>query len=113
MPRAGKGTFIRKATLDLYASEIEVLYGTSGANTTSGSGAGQYLDAKDAAKSIISRTTSIDLAGVPADANLFELGLDSLQVTAPGHSDRQGNQQVSGGVRKALCYASLSTVLPP
>lgn len=82
MPRAGKGTVIRKATLDLYASEIEALYGASGANTTSGASAGQHSDAKDAARSIISRTTSIDLAEVPADANLFEMGLDSLQVTA-------------------------------
>lgn len=82
MPRAGKGTVIRKATLDLYASEIEALYGASGANITSGAGAGQYSNAKDAARSIISRTTGIDLAEVPADANLFELGLDSLQVTA-------------------------------
>lgn len=83
MPRAGKGTVIRQATLDCYASEIEALYGTRGANTTiSGRGGGQYADAQDAARSIIGKTTSIDLAEVPADANLFELGLDSLQVTA-------------------------------
>jgi thioester reductase-like protein len=82
MPRAGKGTVIRQATLDLYATEIEVLYRTSGANTTSGCGSGQYSSVKDAARSIVSRTASIDLAEVPADANLFELGLDSLQVTA-------------------------------
>ncbi|KAG8165060.1 hypothetical protein KVR01_005335 [Diaporthe batatas] len=104
LPRAGKGTVIRQAALDLYVTELEALYGASGATTTAGLGVGQYSDAKEAARSIITRTTDIDSACVPADANLFDLGLDSLQVTA---IVKETNKYLVGLGKPAAMQASL------
>lgn len=78
MPRAGKGTVQRQATVDLYKADLDNLYASSktelpaeGTNT---------LDPSDAVKAIISNDTDINLGEVAQDANLFDFGLDSLQV---------------------------------
>lgn len=104
LPRAGKGTVIRQAALDLYITELEALYGASGTSITSVTGTEQFSDAKEAARSIIHRSTGIDITGVAADANLFDLGLDSLQVTA---IVKEANKYLRGLGKPPAMQASL------
>lgn len=88
MLRAGKGTVQRQATLDLYAAELDALYKAvealagDPANRAPGGGITDGHDGVEhAVKNIIATSTDIDIKALPTDANLFELGLDSLQVT--------------------------------
>ncbi|KAJ2994174.1 hypothetical protein NUW58_g1629 [Xylaria curta] len=84
MPRAGKGTIQRRAALDLYASELDSLYKAVNAladQPTTGS-YGNYGTVEDAIKTIITSSTDIDVNSLFGASDLFELGLDSLQVTA-------------------------------
>jgi thioester reductase-like protein len=83
MPRAGKGTVQRKSTVDLYSSEIDALY-----NETSDSSQGQTSnhtnfqgDSREVVKKIIADCTEINVNELGSSADLFELGLDSLQVS--------------------------------
>lgn len=85
LPRAGKGTVQRQAAVYLYRADLDNLYASSktelpseGGNKTIGEG---VLGASDAVKTIISNATDINLDEVAPDANLFDFGLDSLQVT--------------------------------
>ncbi|KAI0478019.1 hypothetical protein F4859DRAFT_520911 [Xylaria cf. heliscus] len=86
MLRAGKGTVQRRLTLDLYAPELDALYEAATVsvqqpNTGVGGGYGGYGDVEAAIKAIITSSTDIDAQNIPSDGDLFELGLDSLQVT--------------------------------
>ncbi|KAK7745196.1 putative NRPS-like protein biosynthetic cluster [Diatrype stigma] len=88
MLRAGKGTVQRRATLDLYAAELDALYkaaeelaGGPADRAADGGVTNSHDGVEDAVKSIISTSTDIDIQALPTDANLFELGMDSLQVT--------------------------------
>ncbi|KAI1396390.1 hypothetical protein F4819DRAFT_475493 [Hypoxylon fuscum] len=83
MLRAGKGTVQRKMTLDLYTSELDALYQDSETpvdgvlpNTPAAQDSVQ-----DAVKNILVTSTDIDVSTISDDVNLFEMGLDSLQVT--------------------------------
>ena len=91
MLRAGKGTVQRQLTVDLYAPELDALYEASNdlagnlnggsshvVNGAPASGSGNILDA---VRNIIATSTDIDVNRLSHDADLFELGLDSLQVT--------------------------------
>ncbi|KAI1142682.1 hypothetical protein F5Y05DRAFT_126811 [Hypoxylon sp. FL0543] len=84
MLRAGKGTVQRKMTVDLYAPEFDALYqaGEQPINGTAGVPMNGQESAQDLVKSIIAASTEIDVNSVSPYADLFELGLDSLQVTA-------------------------------
>ncbi|KAI0973640.1 hypothetical protein F4678DRAFT_486821 [Xylaria arbuscula] len=84
MLRAGKGTVQRRLTLDLYASELNALYEAVSAPVQQpiavhGEDNGSV---EDAVKVIIISSTDIDAQNISPDSDLFELGLDSLQVTA-------------------------------
>jgi thioester reductase-like protein/acyl carrier protein len=83
MLRAGKGSVQRKMTLDAYASEIDSLYKAGEASARQSiKRSGEHLDdIGTAIKNIISTGTNINAHAIPTDADLFELGLDSLQVT--------------------------------
>lgn len=83
MLRAGKGTVQRKMTLDLYASELDALYKTSEAPTddTAITATNGDFNVLDTVRGIISSSTEIDIATISPNTDLFELGLDSLQVT--------------------------------
>ncbi|KAI3317894.1 male sterility protein-domain-containing protein [Xylariaceae sp. AK1471] len=83
MLRAGKGSVQRKVTLDAYASEIDSLYKAGEASARQSiKRSGERLDnIGTAIKNIISTNTNINIHAIPADTDLFELGLDSLQVT--------------------------------
>ncbi|KAI1293197.1 hypothetical protein F5Y03DRAFT_374470 [Xylaria venustula] len=84
MLRAGKGTVQRRLTFDLYASELDALYEAVSApvqqpDAVRGEG---YGSVEDAVKAIILSSTDIDTQNISPDSDLFELGLDSLQVIA-------------------------------
>ncbi|KAI1213865.1 uncharacterized protein F4807DRAFT_203056 [Annulohypoxylon truncatum] len=83
MLRAGKGTVQRRLTVDMYASELDALYK---ANELSGNGptrndTNNNDSVEDTVKSIIAASTDIDVNSLSLNADLFELGLDSLQMT--------------------------------
>ncbi|KAH9983958.1 hypothetical protein F4779DRAFT_612381, partial [Xylariaceae sp. FL0662B] len=86
MLRAGKGTVQRKATVDLYATELEDVYQANEtlvdgpANSVRDDTCG-HQSVQDTTKRIIATCTDINVDGLLLDANLFELGLDSLQVS--------------------------------
>ncbi|KAF7556428.1 hypothetical protein G7Z17_g1408 [Cylindrodendrum hubeiense] len=82
MLRAGKGTVQRKMTVDMYAEELDALYDANTrlvhdpANTSN-----THRSVLDTIKHIVSTATNIDIEGLSPEADLFELGIDSLQVT--------------------------------
>lgn len=82
MPRAGKGTVQRKLTIELYASELDTLYNASKrpVHSSANDYDGGYLSIEDLVKDVLARFTDIHVQGLPPDADLFERGLDSLQV---------------------------------
>lgn len=79
MPRAGKGTVQRQATVDLYKADLENLYASS-KTELSAEGTHTVQDPSDAVRAIISKATDIKLGEIAQDTNLFDFGLDSLQV---------------------------------
>lgn len=84
MPRAGKGTVQRQATVHLYKADLDNLYASSETELPAEGGIptmGETVGASDTVKTIISNATDINLDEVAPDANLFDFGLDSLQVT--------------------------------
>ncbi|CAJ2509529.1 Uu.00g145550.m01.CDS01 [Anthostomella pinea] len=106
MLRAGKGTVQRKMTLDLYEAELGALYTDSEepadrkANGIINGTTGGHGSVQDTVKDIIATSTEIDVNQVAPDVNLFELGLDSLQVTL---ISRKLNKFLSAkGMRQSL-----------
>ncbi|KAK3945721.1 hypothetical protein QBC46DRAFT_371464 [Diplogelasinospora grovesii] len=90
MARAGKGTVQRKMTINLYAAELEALYKTHASSSSAPNGTtanstsnGHDASVQDTVKRIITTSTDIDptLLTQNLGADLFELGLDSLQIT--------------------------------
>lgn len=63
MPRAGKGTVQRQATLDLYAAEIEALYEIDRASGN-GKFRKQFCNPAEAVKSIVNAATNYELTQV-------------------------------------------------
>ncbi|KAI0120267.1 hypothetical protein F4776DRAFT_633434 [Hypoxylon sp. NC0597] len=84
MLRAGKGTVQRKMTVDLYALELDALYQASElpANESISAAINGRDSVQDTVKNIVAASTDVDITSLPLNADLFELGLDSLQVTA-------------------------------
>ncbi|KAI0594594.1 hypothetical protein F4775DRAFT_573362 [Biscogniauxia sp. FL1348] len=88
MLRAGKGTVQRTMTLDLYANEFDALYKAnersleSSAPESTEPRVNGYGSVEDIVRDIITTAVGIDMVELDLNANLFELGLDSLQVTA-------------------------------
>lgn len=91
--RAGKGTVQRKLTLSIYENELNDLY-TSSEGQTNGHGAngvkangttnGHYnkgQSVEEIVREIISTATDINVEDIDSQADLFSLGMDSLQVT--------------------------------
>ncbi|KAI1094916.1 male sterility protein-domain-containing protein [Rostrohypoxylon terebratum] len=81
MLRAGKGTVQRKLTIDMYASELDAFYQKNGLLDepkniiTSNEGS-----IEDVVRNIIAGSTNISLDSLSLSADLFEVGLDSLQA---------------------------------
>jgi thioester reductase-like protein len=106
MPRAGKGTVQRKPTVDLYSSELDSLYREnethpSGGNSDAVENSG---DVPDIIKRIVTASTDIGLAELGDSTDLFELGLDSLQVTS---ITKRLNRYVETKGRKPLVEARM------
>ncbi|KAI1822704.1 hypothetical protein F4861DRAFT_550606 [Xylaria intraflava] len=82
MLRAGKGTVQRKLTLDLYAPELDALYRAVHAPVFKPSkiNGRDYSSVEDAIKAIITSSTDIAAQNISPYSDLFELGLDSLQM---------------------------------
>ena len=82
MPRAGKGTVQRKKTIELYAPELSALYNASSkpVHTSVNDYDGGSRSIEDLVKDIIAKFTDLHVQGLASDADLFERGLDSLQV---------------------------------
>lgn len=86
MLRAGKGTVQRKMTLDLYQAELDALYGSKDgavhkpSKDKSDIHISLGMDVAHVVRDIIATCTDINTIGLPFDTDLFELGLDSLQV---------------------------------
>lgn len=81
MLRAGKGTVQRKLSTDMYAAELNALYEDEGAQSAFGAGSNPNVSVEDAVRGAISASTTIDSILLEPSADLFQLGLDSLQVT--------------------------------
>lgn len=80
--RAPKGSMIRRKTNDIFADEIEALYSNEGFADQLG-----QLDAdanQDAVKEFVQKAIGLTMPNVPANVNesadIFEYGVDSLQV---------------------------------
>ncbi|KAI2626807.1 hypothetical protein GGS21DRAFT_529260 [Xylaria nigripes] len=84
MLRASKGTVQRQLTLSLYASELDALYeaGSTSVQQSNTVDYGGYGSVEAAVKAIITCSTDIDAQNISSDGDLFEHGLDSLQMTA-------------------------------
>ena len=118
VPRAGKGTIQRKLTLDLYAPDLHELYestkelanGTADRAETTTNGVNGNSDANAIVKRIIAASTEIEVEGLHPDANLFELGLDSLQVTQITREINQflSRQKVDESIEPRDVYANNS-----
>ncbi|KAK3316404.1 hypothetical protein B0H66DRAFT_561211 [Apodospora peruviana] len=116
MLRAGKGTVQRKLTLELYAAELDALYeaasdadgGGAAVPQISTNGAGNN-SIEDAIRQILAKSTELgNVSSLPQDANLFELGFDSLQVTVIA---RELNKLVASA-RRGSSSARHPTVKP-
>lgn len=82
MLRAGKGTVQRKLTTDMYAAELNALYDIESAQSALDAGSSADVSVEDAVRSAISASTNIDSILLEPSADLFQLGLDSLQVNS-------------------------------
>lgn len=94
MLRAGKGTVQRKLTTDMYAAELDALYDednkgnappvklTPGVDDDFGIDITPEVTVEDTVRAALSATTSLDSVVLDPSMDLFQLGLDSLQVTA-------------------------------
>ncbi|KAF2799236.1 acetyl-CoA synthetase-like protein [Melanomma pulvis-pyrius CBS 109.77] len=83
MLRAGKGTVQRMSTVDVYSTELDVLY-EANVDRMKGPSNGtinSHVDPQEVVKHIIATFTNIEVAEIDTNADLFGLGLDSLQVT--------------------------------
>lgn len=80
MPRAGKGTVQRQATLDLYAAEIEALYEFNAA-LGDGKLRKQFSNPAEAIKSIVNAATNNELAEVLSTRLVSNETLSSLSIT--------------------------------
>ncbi|KAL8811466.1 MAG: hypothetical protein Q9200_001786 [Gallowayella weberi] len=82
MLRASKGTVQRKATLQLYSTELEVLYTADASleldERLNQLDLGNHKQAAEALVTLISRQLNIDQ--LDEQQNLFQIGLDSLQA---------------------------------
>ncbi|KAL8807102.1 MAG: hypothetical protein Q9182_000935 [Xanthomendoza sp. 2 TL-2023] len=82
MLRASKGTVQRKATLQLYSTELEVLYTADASldfdERLSQLDLGDHKQAVEALVTLISRQLNVDQ--LDEQQNLFQIGLDSLQA---------------------------------
>lgn len=90
--RAGKGTVQRRLTLELYEREFDGLYtaherklnevgNNAHTNGVSANGHRSTISVQAAVEDIISTSTDIRIPHLDPNADLFGLGLDSLQVT--------------------------------
>jgi thioester reductase-like protein len=82
MLRAGKGTVQRQLTLDMYNTELAALYDANDrflSDTVNRDESSR--DVEEFVKTIINEATEIDTRDISTSADLFELGLDSLQVS--------------------------------
>ncbi|KAI0144537.1 hypothetical protein GGR57DRAFT_325304 [Xylariaceae sp. FL1272] len=82
MPRASKGTPQRQLCLDLYAAELDALYAKHEATARDAPDELKFSeDLESSLLDILSSSTDIDVDGLTPETDLFEQGLDSLQVT--------------------------------
>ncbi|KAI0391361.1 hypothetical protein F5Y17DRAFT_468272 [Xylariaceae sp. FL0594] len=84
-PRAGKGTVQRRAALELYSAELDLLYKAADVPIHRSSieikGVRSRRDVEAAVKDAIASGTELEIDNISSQTDLFELGLDSLQVS--------------------------------
>ncbi|KAI0008847.1 hypothetical protein F4779DRAFT_418501 [Xylariaceae sp. FL0662B] len=104
MQKTGKGTIQRKRTLDMYSAELDALYeGNEGCSDSLSDGIpGNLSDIPQMVRTIIATSTDIDTSELAPSADLFEQGLDSLQVTL---IMKKINQLISAHGRSQLLEA--------
>ncbi|KAI1176020.1 hypothetical protein F4777DRAFT_291528 [Nemania sp. FL0916] len=111
MLRAGKGTIQRKLTLDLYAEQIDALYNqVNGHSSATTNGDSELGNIEATVKHIVASCSEIDLEDVSPTSDLFELGLDSLQVTA---ITRRLNEYISAHGRAQFLVANKTIYANP
>lgn len=83
MLQSGKGTVQRKMTLDLYRKELDALYELNAADTPFETPTAPINSNQEPLRDSLYRliTTSMGLDDIDNAADLFQLGMDSLQVT--------------------------------
>ncbi|KAJ8133450.1 hypothetical protein O1611_g163 [Lasiodiplodia mahajangana] len=117
MLRASKGTVQRQMTIDLYKAELDALYTTGETSVIDNPyipdpsyGAEQILE------EILSTCTDISMQGLTPDTDLFDRGLDSLQVIIVAR--KLNNALMARGISQTMdtrtIYAnpSISKLLP-
>lgn len=83
MPRAGKGTIQRQATVALYKTDLDNIYAASEVVSSANGRVvtpGEPADISEVVKTILSGATDISANDISTSVNLFDFGLDSLQV---------------------------------
>ncbi|KAF2962888.1 hypothetical protein GQX73_g10685 [Xylaria multiplex] len=101
MLRASKGTVQRQMTIDLYKAELDALYTTRESTPTDE----PYVpdcnqDIENTLKEILKTSTDINIGGLEPGVDLFECGLDSLQVNLI--VKKLGNVLLSRGVQGTI-----------
>lgn len=86
MPRAGKGTIQRQATVDLYAPELDALY--TATHDVSAQTKGNFSDAADAVRKIIGAASEIDITevsshGLVVNKTFVSVHLPNVQRLSP------------------------------
>jgi aryl carrier-like protein len=82
MLRAGKGTVQRQLTLDMYSTELDTLYDANDQLLSDTMNIDESSrDVEEFVKKTIYEATEIDTRNISTSADLFQLGLDSLQVS--------------------------------
>ncbi|KAJ7165465.1 putative aminoadipate reductase [Mycena crocata] len=84
LPRAGKGTVLRKAALDVYAAEIDALYELVSENSNTirsikPPSAWETLSIQFWLLELVTELTDLD--NISSEADLFQQGFDSLSAT--------------------------------
>ncbi|KAL8670081.1 MAG: hypothetical protein Q9168_005366 [Polycauliona sp. 1 TL-2023] len=110
MLRASKGTVQRKSTLQLYATELDILYSTDGSSITDG--LGLHLDFDNRAQLTATLRTlvsdSLNQEHVDDHQDLMQLGLNSLQALSLTKRINNLLQKHEKSITTATIFASAS-----
>ncbi|KAL1306390.1 hypothetical protein AAFC00_005097 [Neodothiora populina] len=112
--RAPKGNIVRRKTIEAFADEIDALYSNEGFADKLGelTTESSLEDVKQYIKSALALTCPKVPADVDESADIFEFGVDSLQVlglaSALNHAIPKREGATDGGIKSRVVYANPS-----